>query len=152
MLGESGEGWRGVPVRLSLKSVTGAWVRGFAAAGAVVFALIGLTEATGWNQSLARALGRGALFALLKLYKGFRKASYERAVELADEAGLPAGMRVLLDVEYGVLDTEQADRCSRRSRRKRLPTTKRRRRTGDVRTPGRPALPPRNRPRGARRR
>lgn len=105
---ESGEGWEGVPVRLSLKSVAVAWVRGFAIAGAVVFAIIGLTEGTGWNRSLLRALGCAALFAVLMLYKGFRRASYERAVELAEQANLPPGIRVMVDLEYGVLTEEQA--------------------------------------------
>jgi 4-amino-4-deoxy-L-arabinose transferase-like glycosyltransferase len=111
VLGQTGEGWKGIPVRLSLKSVTVAWVRGFAAAGAIVFAIIGLTKGSGWNQSLLRALVCAALFALLKFYKGFRKASYERAIELADEAGLPPNVRVLLDVEYGLLDADQAEQA-----------------------------------------
>jgi 4-amino-4-deoxy-L-arabinose transferase-like glycosyltransferase len=108
---EGGEGWQGLPVRLSLKSVTVAWVRGFAAAGAIVFGLIGLTEGSGWNPTLTRALVCAALFALLKFYRGFRRASYERAVELAEEADLPPSARIMLDVEYGVLDAEQAEQA-----------------------------------------
>ena len=108
---QTGEGWQGVPVGLSLKSVTVAWVRGFAAAGAIVFAILGLTEGSGWNQSLMRALVCAALFALVKLYKGFRRASYERVIELAAEAGLPPEIRILLDVKYGILDAEQGQQA-----------------------------------------
>lgn len=105
---ESSEGWEGVPIRLSLKSVTVAWVRGFAVLGAIVFTILGLTMGSGWNRFLTRAVGCAALFLLLKLYKGFRRPSYERAVELADAANLPPGLRIMLDVEYGVIDAEQA--------------------------------------------
>lgn len=110
VFGEGDEGWQGVPVRLSLKSVAVAWLRGFAIAGAVVFAIVGLVQG-GWNDSLLRALGCAALFAVLKLYKGFRKATYERAVELAEQANLPPGIRVMVDLEYGVLTEEQAKRA-----------------------------------------
>jgi hypothetical protein len=73
-----------------------------------VFTILGFALGSGWNRFFTRAVGCAALFALLKAYKGFRRPSYERAVELAEAANLPPGLRIVLDREYGVLDAEQA--------------------------------------------
>jgi hypothetical protein len=58
------------------------------------------------------ALAAASAVALLPLYRlqFFRAASYERAMEIARLAGLSPEQKLMLEVAYGRMNAEQAER------------------------------------------
>jgi|GEM_PF-1472004 hypothetical protein len=108
-------GFRGAPIPMSFKSILAGWVRGgsiVAILASVVAVPIMLSDArnapSAWIPVL---IGISAIAALILSYKlkFFTEASYERAKELAQHAGLSDMGLIMLEVSYGRMTAEQAD-------------------------------------------
>ena len=109
-------GFRGASIPLSFKSMLAGWLRGgsivamIASAIAVPIILSDARNAPGtWVLPVLIAVA--AVIALILSYKlkFFTEASYERAKELAQHAGLNETGLLMLEVTYGRLSAEQAD-------------------------------------------
>ncbi len=105
----------GVPLPLQWKSILVGWLRGaswFTLATAPLLAV--MTYLDGHPLHAAVALGlwvlAAALLPLLHFCRGVREASYERAIALAELAGLSRETRLMLEVAYGRLNADQAER------------------------------------------
>jgi hypothetical protein len=115
VLEQTGQGWRGVPVSLSGKSIMVAWLRGVGIAG-MVFSAIGiLVTAVDPRGVYGPLMTAAAIFAValgVTIYafasKGLRHASYERAVALGDKLGLSDEGRILLEMKFNRITPEQA--------------------------------------------
>jgi hypothetical protein len=114
VLERTGQGWRGLPVPLSGKSILAAWLRGLGIAG-MIFSAIGMmvtaTDPKGYGPLMtaatvfAVALGV-TIFAFCS--KSLRHASYERAVQLGEKLGLSDEGRILLELRFNRITQEQA--------------------------------------------
>jgi hypothetical protein len=113
--GERDDSLAGFPLPLDAKSIIVCWLRtagwlGLIAAGVVTF--IGAADHR--PHRIAVGLG-GAVLAALWLWLLYRlrfivHASYERAIELARRIGLPAEQLLMLEVAYGRMNADQAER------------------------------------------
>jgi hypothetical protein len=95
---ESGSGFKGKPVSMSFKSVLAGWLRGGSVVGAIVGAIVAVVnacqlggpehdEAVMWLVvSVVLLLGCVGGYALSLL---LAKASYERALQMGEELGIP---------------------------------------------------------------
>ena len=107
------DGWRGVPITMSFKSILTAWLRtvlGFMALGAMIVTAIEFAE-----NRISGAIGGSvatvaliAMFVATKRMKLFTTASYERAKELATTIGLNDHGLVLIDLHYGEITEDEA--------------------------------------------
>jgi hypothetical protein len=112
---EDGDNINGVPLGLQWKSVLVGWLRGASWLTMVVAPVLAvLTFADHHHIQGSIALASWALAAallpLLHYFPGIREASYERAIELAERTGLSPESRLMLEVAYGRLTADQADR------------------------------------------
>lgn len=118
ILEQSSDGWRGVPIGWSIKSILMAWLRvglGFLALTCGVVASIELMDhrqVDGIELSIAciACVAFIAMFIATKRMKFFTVASYERAKQLADQIGLTDQALVMLDLYYGELSESEAQR------------------------------------------
>ena len=105
----------GTPLPLSWKSVIVGWLRSIAF---VAFLPAALWIFNGTMRGEPRRVLAGVVtgvlagIVLLVVYrlKAIRQASYERAVEIGRRIQLPPETMLMLDVAYGRLNMEQADR------------------------------------------
>ena len=117
VLDELGDGgFNGAQIPLSFKSILAGWLRG----GSIV-AILGAIAATaimvldknaapgGWIVPVAIGCLATVVLVLSKKLRLFTQASYERAKELAQYAGLNDTGLLMLEVSYGRLTAEQAD-------------------------------------------
>jgi hypothetical protein len=109
-------GFRGAPIPLSFKSILAGWLRGgsiVAILGSIVATAIMLLDpkAAPFAWILPVLIGLAAVTALILSYqlRFFTEATYERAKELAQHAGLSDTGLLMLEVSYGRLTAEQAD-------------------------------------------
>jgi hypothetical protein len=109
-------GFRGAPIPMSFKSILAGWLRGgsiVAMLGSAVAVPFMLSDAQSapltWKPVLIGAMAVVTLILSYKL-KFFTEASYERAKELAQHIGLTETGLMMLEVTYGRLTAEQADR------------------------------------------
>ncbi|MFM9963693.1 MAG: hypothetical protein ACKV2Q_20995 [Planctomycetaceae bacterium] len=115
ILEQSSDGWRGVPIGWSIKSILMAWLRlglGFVALVCGVIAaaeLMDHKQIGGIGMSIA-CVAFIAMFIATKRMKFFTVASYERAKQLADQIGLTDQAMVMLDLYYGELSESEAQR------------------------------------------
>jgi len=105
----------GLPLPLSMKSVLAAWLRSAAWVGLILGAFLGVTRLADNNPERALrglALAATSAVALVPLYRlrFFRAASYERAMEIVRLAGLSPEQRLMLEVAYGRMNADQAER------------------------------------------
>jgi hypothetical protein len=107
------EGWRGVRIPVSVKSLVLAWLRtacliiGLVSAG---FGLLDPPRDPGDHTTmLIIAVSAVAGFLILKYARPFRYARYERARVIAEQAGFGVGMAVLLQLQYGLIEKREAD-------------------------------------------
>lgn len=117
---KTGEGFRGAKLGLSLKSVLVAWTRvalAIGAVAAVIVAIVMLNDPrTGGAKAalpagLLIASGLAAGFAFWWSYRlqGVGRASYARAVQLAEKAGFTEEALVLLELAFGRITQDQAN-------------------------------------------
>ena len=110
---KTADGWRGVPIEMSFKSILVAWLRtvlGFIALGAIIvtaieFAGHRITGAIGGSVATVALI---AMFIATKRMTFFTTASYERAKELATTIGLNKHGFVLIDLHYGEITEDEA--------------------------------------------
>jgi hypothetical protein len=112
---EREDAFSGLPLPWSFKSIVVGWLRtaGFVAFLPAVFLLV-----TGVSRGDAARVGGGlvimltAAAALWFCYrlKSITTAGYERAMELASQLGLSPEQRLLLEVSYGRMTAEQAEK------------------------------------------
>jgi hypothetical protein len=112
---ERDDEFSGLPLPWSFKSIIVGWLRtaAFVAFAPAIFLLV-----TGVNRGDAERVGAGLaimLVAAVVLWfcyrlKSITNASYERAMELASRLGLSPEQRLLLEVSYGRMTAEQAEK------------------------------------------
>jgi hypothetical protein len=105
----------GVPIGLNWKSVLVGWLRGglwLTLVAAPLLAVMTYLDHHPKHAAAAIAIWLLAAAALLLLYfwGGICEAKYERALELAQRAGLSPETRLMLEVAYGRLSADQAER------------------------------------------
>lgn len=110
----TGQGWRGVPIGLSGKSVLVAWLRAGGIAGMIIAGIGMAAEANDPHGPLG-LIAAAVLFAVCLVVtifafaaKFLRHASYERAKTLADTIKLTDEGRILLELRFKRLTQEQA--------------------------------------------
>ncbi|HEX5102611.1 MAG TPA: hypothetical protein VFV87_02290 [Pirellulaceae bacterium] len=116
VLEQTAEGFRGMPIPMSFKSILTAWVRAgsiVAIIASLVLTMIFLADVKaapfGWIVPVLVCIG--AIVALFLSYrlKFFTEASYERAKELAGLMGMNEVGLLMIEVAYGRLTAEQAE-------------------------------------------
>jgi hypothetical protein len=112
---EDGDEINGVPLSLNIKSILVGWLRGLswlALIVAPIFAVILLGDKHPLHAGVALIIWILAALTLPLLHyvPGIREASYERAIELANRTGLSPETNLMLEVAYGRLNADQAER------------------------------------------
>ena len=109
VLNKDNEGWNGVKIPLSPKSIIYAWLR----AGTLVAGIIGFGRGLGGTPQGEPGLGHardrrrlvpGVSFAILTFHRGSTHASYDRACELGEIVGLNQEGREMIESAYGMKD------------------------------------------------
>ena len=101
VLGQHGDQFRGIPIRLSGKSVLMAWARAFLLIAACVSAIIALVNMqdrdwTHWGYPAVVAVAAAVLFGMSMWHRSATRASFVRACALGQQIGLiDAGMAEL---------------------------------------------------------
>ena len=110
-------GFSGAPIPLSGKSILVGWLRGgsivaiIASCFGLLFTLLDNRAAPfSWTLPIVVAGLAGAVLFLTYKLKLFRQASYERAVQLAQHLGLSDMGLLMIEVTYGRMNAEQAQR------------------------------------------
>jgi hypothetical protein len=116
VLEQSGGEFRGVAIPLSGKSILMAWLRTAIVLGTVatvVTAIASLGEDKVANAIALAVLSVFliAVFIFTKKSKMFTQASYERAVQLGQHIGVTAEGWLMIEILYGRMNAEQADRA-----------------------------------------
>lgn len=117
IVSKDGNTWHGAPVGLSGKSILLAWLRaGLLVASVIAVLLTGafaMDNRPQWDQvgifGAAAVFFIGALIAT-NVMKVFKQASYERAKQIADTTGFSDEARVLVDLVYGMITEQEAER------------------------------------------
>jgi hypothetical protein len=105
VLDQTSEGWNGAPISMSGKSVLVAWMRTACVLAFLVgglFTFISVDRNTGerdWATPASCAVAGVLGFVGLRT-RPFMKASYERALELAEPLGLTPTGKAMLDLAY----------------------------------------------------
>lgn len=106
---------QGVPLGISFKSVLLGWLRAACVLGAIGGA-VGIILSLAEKQRVGPAILCGLLsvgcvlgFIATKKLKIFTRAGYNRAIELAQRAGVSPVHMLMIEVAYGRLTPEQAD-------------------------------------------
>jgi hypothetical protein len=109
-------GFNGAPIPLSFKSILAGWLRGGSIAAmiaAVIWLAITLTSARAaplaWVWPVLILVVAPLVLLVTYQLKYFTAASYERAKELAQIAGLSDVGQLMLEVTYGRLTAAQAE-------------------------------------------
>jgi peptidoglycan/LPS O-acetylase OafA/YrhL len=113
---EKGDDFKGFGLPLNAKSIVVGYLRtlgwlGFAAAIGAAFMAAGEKQ-YGWaGLALAAALLAAGMLTLLYRLSIFTRASYERAIELARHSKLPPEHLLMIEVAYGRMNADQAERA-----------------------------------------
>lgn len=117
ILSKEGNSYRGMDISLSGKSVLIAWLRVGLILGTLVLGFVGLVllAATARGGSIWPGIGVEVLAVICLVgailawtTKGLCHASYERAVQLAERAGMSEEGLVLLELFYGRVSEQDA--------------------------------------------
>ena len=105
----------GVPLPLNGKSILVGWLRTFGWLGLIGSPIVAGLGMAGSNfpQTVTGGIGTAVFAALLWfLYcqRFITHASYERAADIARQMGLPPEQRLMLEVAYGRMTADQAER------------------------------------------
>lgn len=117
VLSQDGNGWQGMPIGMSFKSIVMGWLRGALVVGmlaAGVFAAIGFGDNRQDGTQFAIAGGIAAVLCAVGLWgtyklKGLGRASHPRAIELAEQLGLDERGLIMIDLAYGMIDESEAE-------------------------------------------
>jgi len=117
VLEKNADGFRGLPIPMSFKSILTAWLRAgsiVAIIASLVMTMIFLADvkATPFAWVLPILVCIGAFITIFLTYKlkFFTQASYERARELAGHLGMNEVGLMMIEVAYGRVTAEQAER------------------------------------------
>jgi hypothetical protein len=120
ILSKDGDGFRGVDIGLSGKSILLAWLRAGLIVGGICMTIAGIVMMNDKPSSGSGGMGTMisgivCLAALIATYflKPFRYASYKRAHFLADKMGMNERGKILLDLAYGVVTEQEAEAALR---------------------------------------
>jgi hypothetical protein len=109
-------GFRGASIGISFKSWLVAWLRAgciVAMIAAAIMGVVAIAEAQknpfGWVLPVVMAVAAIAVLILSYKLKFITHASYQRAVELGQHAGLTDMGMLMIEVAYGRMSPEQAD-------------------------------------------
>lgn len=113
---QAGDDFRGIPIPLSFKSVLVAWLRAGLLASFAALTVGCLVSLSRGKVDAVASIAVGCFAAVpLGLFIGtyylgwFTKASYERALHLAQSVGLNEEGLLMLEIAYGRKTAEQAD-------------------------------------------
>lgn len=116
---KTSDGWQGAPIRFSGKSFMMAWLRALLLIGSLISVIVFLVTAgdPGGRGVVGAPIAAGiaclgclgAWFATTRM-KLFTQASYERALQIADEVGFSDEARVIIDFVYERITQQEADR------------------------------------------
>jgi hypothetical protein len=116
ILAENGDDFRGVSLPLSFKSILVAWLRAGSFLAFVGFTIGTLISFASNKQDVLSGITCGVIavasivtFIATYYLPFFAKASYRRAMQIADIVGLSDEARLMLEVSYGQKTAEQAD-------------------------------------------
>ncbi len=112
---EEGDEINGVLLPFQPKSILVGWLRGaswLALIAAPVIAMLGIGDKHPEVAAISLAVWvlAALLLPTLHYWPAVREASYERAIQLANHAGLSPETRLMLEVAYGRLTADQAER------------------------------------------
>jgi len=113
---EKEDDFKGFPLPLNAKSIVVGYLRtlgwiGVAAGTGGAFMAAGEKQ-FGWAAlALVAALLAAGMLTLLYRLSAFKHASYDRAIELGRLAKLPPEQLLMLEVAYGRMDADQAERA-----------------------------------------
>jgi hypothetical protein len=114
VLDEQGDNFQGVPVPISFKSIAVAWLRSvtfFMFLFGVIFCIIAFSEQKTSQAILTAgvAIAGVVLFAASYYIPLVSRASYQRAMDLAERVGLSDEVVLMVEVAYGRKSAEEAD-------------------------------------------
>ena len=114
---QSSEGWQGVPIRMSGKSILLAWMRCGLVVAICISSIVAMSAFMDARPSWTLAGGSitvtvlcAAAWLFSKKSKAFAHASYERAIQIADEVGFSEEARIVIDLAYEQISRQEADR------------------------------------------
>lgn len=115
VISEDSSGYQSVPISMSLKSVLMAWFRSALVIGSIVLLITGSVEFSEGQQASgiftgAVGLGCVGLFFATYYVHMFSQASYDRAMNLADEIGLNEYGRQAIEEYFGVAPKKKSVR------------------------------------------
>jgi len=114
VLGKEGDTWHGAPCGLSLKSLFIAWMRTAAIVtiigGGVLFMAV-MVDEDFTGMMMIGALCAVAIFFLIWSYRAqvIARASYRRAMQLADKIGLSDEGKLMIDLAYGKITEAEVE-------------------------------------------
>lgn len=113
VLQNSADGFQGINIPLSGKSVIFAWLRAVLVIGAIAGTIYGLVQLSEGHASEGFGFLIGAAVALggwvySKKAGGINRASYARAVQLGELLGISEQARLMIEVAYGQMTAEEA--------------------------------------------
>ena len=114
ILEESGDNFRGVNLPLSFKSILVAWLRALLFIGFIVAVFVAIIAAAEQKMPRAIVAGVSAVFAVAGFWCTYylplvSRASYHRAMDLAERIGLNEEAMLMLEVAYGRKSAAEAD-------------------------------------------
>ena len=114
VLEENGDNFRGVTVPLSFKSILVAWMRAILFIGFIVGVIFAIIAVSDKNTAGAIGAGVGSCIAVAAFFGTYymplvSKASYHRAMDLAQRIGLNEEAVLMLEVAYGRKSAAEAD-------------------------------------------
>lgn len=111
---EMGDGWYGAPIPLNWKSVLVAWGRVFGIIAGGILGLVALGGFADYEESLMMGIVCTLLSAccvaaviLTYVWGGITMAGYDRAVRIAQEAGVTAGGLATIAAAYNRMEDAQ---------------------------------------------
>jgi hypothetical protein len=117
VLEQNADGFQGMPIPLSFKSILTAWLRAGSIVAMIVTVIMTMifladikANPVAWVLPILACLAAFATVFLTYKLKFFTQASYERAKELAGMLGMNEVGLLMLEVAYGRLTAEQAER------------------------------------------
>jgi hypothetical protein len=122
VVSQEGNGWRGMPIPFSFKSMLTAWVRGALIVATILacftcFAVLSDPRHTAASKALP-VLAACALLSATILswrWKWVRLASYERAVQLAELLKFTDEGRIMIELHYGRISPADAEKAMKQA-------------------------------------
>jgi hypothetical protein len=118
VISKEGNGWTGAPVPISIKSILIAWLRAALIVATILSAIICIP---GLPDPQLTTPGKVLLVAIPIVFTGLtiasfalkplRRASYKRALQLAEHVGLSDEGKIMIELLYGRITKDDADKA-----------------------------------------